>query len=337
MRVLGVLAAALALGTGASSLQPSNPTWSPDGTRIAYANVGGPRGQLVVMNADGSGKRSLFAADSCCEPILWATGNRIVFVDDYELLTIGARGGKPTRLFTQTPWFILSPDRQTIALDDGCGCGHAPDAIALVAVRGGKPFVVPRPKNTSDSIDGFSPDGTQLVFTRAPWAPDGAPKGKPQIMVENLHLRGPPVPLSRSGLIGSSFVPANAVWPQWSPDGKWIAYVSPGAEPKLELVSTNGGTSNVLVAKLSGPASFSWSPASTRIAFTGYARAKGMLSTVDLKGNERVLSGSLDWVSNDSLDRPQWTSDGTKLVFMVRGGGIWVVDADGTGLKQLAQ
>ena len=151
-------------------------------------------------------------------------------------------------------------------------------------------------------------------------------------MVENLERRGAPVPLARSGLVGASALPANAVWPQWSPDGKWIAWHN---RSTLELVSTSGGAPIVLASNLDGASSFSWSPDSTRIAYTRRV-ALGQLVTVDLQGKSTVVSGSVNWVSNDSWDRPQWSPDGAKLVFMSQGGGVWVVGADGAGLKKLA-
>jgi TolB protein len=123
------------------------------------------------------------------------------------------------------------------------------------------------------------------------------------------------------------------VWPQWSPDGRWIAFVSPGSRPKLELVSTSGGVPRTLSADVAS--GFSWSPDSTRIAY-GFRADPGRLVVVDLRGTRTIVSGPVNWVSDDSWDRPQWSPDGTKLVFMAEGGGIWVVGADGSGLHRVA-
>ena len=331
----------MSAGAGAASTpEAANPTWSPDGAQIAFARLGVPLGRVEVMNADGSGKHALYSSrDGCCEPVLWGASGRIVFVDNFQLFSMLGSGGRQKKLFEGTPWFILSPNRETVAFDDGCGCGHAPDSIAFVGVRGGKPFVVPRPKKVTDEIDGFSPDGTELVFTRIPWNYNGNAKGKPVLMVERLH-GGAPTPLARSGLIGSAFLPARAAEPQWSPDGRRIAFVLDG---KLEVVSTRDGARTVLVQGDS-ISSFAWSPTSARIAYTVRA-AKGKLVTVDLHGHRTVVSGAINWVSDNSADRPQWSPDGTKLVFMALVGpnvpgrppaGVWVVNADGTGLKRVA-
>jgi len=55
--------AAVALGGGAgaqiSTRGDSEPSWSPDGTRIAFTRLVGSSLEVFVMKADGSGQRAL--------------------------------------------------------------------------------------------------------------------------------------------------------------------------------------------------------------------------------------------------------------------------------------
>jgi Tol biopolymer transport system component len=326
----------------------TSPSWSPDGSEIAFAYLDWPQYRIVAASAvTGGSRRTLYSGrsvDGCCGPMRWAAGDRILFIANFTLTSLPANGGKPTRLFSSTPSFILSPNGETAAFDNGADQENAPDAIGLVDVRGGKPRPVPKPKNASDGADGFSPDGTELVFTRVPFpyrqclSPCG---DRGRLMVEHLG-GGAPVPLSRSGLIGASALPANARQAQWSPNGHWIAFVR---NFKLEVVNTAGGTPRVLATPFG--ANFSWSPNSALIAYVGGSNHPTQhLMTVDPHGAHRsnVLGSkrSLRYISEDSLDWPQWSPDGSKLVFMARTGSgypltqIWIAGADGHGLTRIA-
>ena len=330
--LVGIAAAA---GSASADL-PGNPAWSPSGSEIAFPDMS--EGQLAVMRAsDGGGKRTLYSSnDACCVPIVWAAGGRIVFVDGYRLFRVAASGGTKKRLFGDADWFILSPNRKTIAFDDGCGCPESPDAVGLVSVSGGKPIIVPKPKTASDSIDGFSPGGKQLVFTRYP-NPDG---GTPTLMAEHVG-GGKPVPFRRSGLTGASALPAGAANVQWSPDGRWIAFEH---AQKIEVVNTSGGTPRVLVPSLNSGDGFSWSPTSKQLAYVAYVSpGRARLATVDLQGHRKLLwNSALNYQTQNSLAGPQWSPDGSKLVFAATTGlpspttYIWVINANGTGLKKLA-
>lgn len=82
------------------------PAWSPDGRRIAYAGV---RGQIWVMNADGSGKHALTATGRGVDwaPSWSPDGRRLAYESDVgtgprdktnEIWTIDADGSNPVRL-----------------------------------------------------------------------------------------------------------------------------------------------------------------------------------------------------------------------------------------------
>ena len=351
--VLAVVAAGLvgvssagAVSSASPWIVTGDPTWSPDGTHIALAYSRGAAYRIAEAPALGGGAtRTVYSAENngCCDPILWAAAGRILFVTN-DTLTSLPTNGRPTTLFASTPWFILSPNREVVAFDDGCLCGHSPDAIGLVGASGGKLTVIAKPKNATDTIDGFSPDGTALVFTRSHFnAATGT--SHPYLLVQRL-TGGAPVLLSRSALIGWSRLPRGAAEPQWSPDGKWIAFHKSGL---LEIVSTTGGAVRSL-APLSTFGAFSWSPTSARLAYVaelGKAPAYGSdtrLATVDLQGHRKPLwnSPSLHYLSEIGLDRPQWSPDGSKLVFLARSGPryppihIWIVGANGHGLKRIA-
>ena len=205
-----------------------------------------------------------------------------------------------------------------------------------MSVSGGKPIIVPKPKTANDSIDGFSPDGKQLVFTRSP----STGGGKPTLMAERVG-GDPPVPLRQSGLSGASVLAAGAFNVQWAPDGRWIA-VDNGQ--KIELVSAKGGTPRVLVPSLNSGDGFSWSPTSTQLAYVTYVGpGQARLATVDHQGHRKLLwNSALNYRTQNSLDGPQWSPDGSKLVFAANDGSsssttyVWVINANGAGLKKLA-
>jgi WD40-like Beta Propeller Repeat len=120
-----------AVDGGATPLQPADarhPSWSPDGTRIAFDIWDGNNSQVAVMNADGSNVQLLTSGHDDDWPVWSSDGDRIAFASadadqpDYEEVdVINADGSGRHRVSdnvhasAQPAW---APGRAAIAWGD---------------------------------------------------------------------------------------------------------------------------------------------------------------------------------------------------------------------------
>ena len=92
-----------------------SPTWSPDGRRIAFLRGPGVRGQLYVVNADGSGLRNLgrIAGPALfySHPV-WSPDGRTIYFGRYLISTDGSGARKLPYIPLIAVW---SPDGRQIA------------------------------------------------------------------------------------------------------------------------------------------------------------------------------------------------------------------------------
>lgn len=153
----------------------------------------------------------------------------------------------------------------------------------------------------------WSPDARQIVFDKD-WqilvmSADGTEKVR---LIEN--------------------VGANEWQPAWSPEGTLIAFTSNrDGGWNIHVVNAGGGEPRKVTSD--GGWQASWSPDGKRIAFA-WRDTDISIINLDGKGYTR-LTDQGGW-------NPAWSSDGTRIAFD-KGGDIWVMNADGSDLRQLTR
>nr|MBC7244787.1 PD40 domain-containing protein [Chloroflexota bacterium] len=131
--------------------------------------------------------------------------------------------------------------------------------------------------------------------------------------------------------------PANDMAPTWSPDGKYIAFVSDREGNKEIYVMKADGTQQVnLTQHPSEDWTPSWSPDGKHIAFASYRDGNWEIYVMEADGsNVQRLT------RNTAADyAPCWSPDGQKIAFQSNRDGNWeiyVMNRDGSGLQRLTE
>jgi TolB protein len=163
------------------------PTWSPDGSRIAFTRQLGPDTAIYTVRPDGSG---LTRVTPVC-PL-----------------------AKPRRCDGNlTPAF--SPDGRDIVF--ASFDGRLKGAIVIIGSNGRNPRVVVPASSSAGLIDPeFSPTGDRIIFERHNLGREQPIDGRAIFMVN----------VDGSGLARVTPWKLSGGDPHWSPDGKWILFGS---------------------------------------------------------------------------------------------------------------
>ena len=221
----------------------------------------------------------------------------------------------------------LSPDGSHIAFTWDGEKDENPD-IYVRLVEGGNPVrVTDSPAEDLNPV--WSPDGQTLAFYRH------APETDGLYLVP--ALGGAERKLTT--VYANRFSFGQHTWLDWSPDGKWLVVTdkSSSQEPfSLYLLSPESGEKRQLTAppgSIIGDCSPAFSPDGKMLAFVRVISASvGDIYLIPTSGGEaRRLT-----LDNQCLNDLAWTSDGRRIIFSSRRGGInrlWEVPLSGGALQ----
>jgi hypothetical protein len=244
-----VLAAVVATLTLAA-VQPTflMPAWSPDGTRVAWAQGSGPAWEVWAANADGSRAAPVAPPIDGLFGVAWVSQDELLTTANYRLSRLKLDGTRTGFGYGINVAVDASRSHAAWQSADLCPSCHGPLVVRPLA-HGAPVKLGGSAQNASPT---FSPDGKQVAFARSfeiagRWERAGGIWTAPS-------AGGPLRRIAKSGNC-----------PSWSPDGTHIAY---GDRTGIRLVGPEGGRTTLLLRAAKGTlvCPGAWSPDSRSIA-----------------------------------------------------------------------
>jgi|SRR5262245_4873155 len=234
-----------------------SPSWSPDGTKMAFSSNRDGNWEIYVMNADGSGITRLTANRSAddASPAWSPDGSKIAFHsnrdDNYEIYLMNADGSGQTNLTKESRAEDASPSWAP----DGSRIVFASEGDLYTMRADGSQQVRLTSGKTDDLFPSWSPDGTKIALSAGVGS-------KSYIDVLNADGTG------RRRLTRGGF----EYEPRWSKDGSKIVYAdfATGLGHIVVMSADGMGATRLTGAPKRVDYDPSWSPDGAKIVFAGY-------------------------------------------------------------------
>jgi len=270
--------------------------------------------------------------------------SHIAFVKDGDIWTIHADGSDARQLTHGSTADALptwAPDGETIAFARCTEQGETP-SIDLVPAQGGEVRTLLR-----DSIPGadyswigglaFSPDGRQLAYADS-YGSTSSNAQHCRVVIIDLATGETRVLLERENGFGT----LDASWGlSWSPDGATLLVSqggldAEGGETWLFRIA-DGGLSKLPIADASHA---DWSPDGASIVVSPYTQTRTRILVATPAGQVvRTLARGGGWEGAPSVSGACFSDDGSWVAYTMggrAGDGIWIMKADGSGKRGLA-
>jgi dipeptidyl aminopeptidase/acylaminoacyl peptidase len=292
------------------------PRWSPDSKRIAFISNRGGSSQVWVMNSDGTLPRQVTNLSTEAGGVQWSPdGNKFVFTSDVypdcpddnctkSRLEAEKNNKVKARSYTTllfrhwTEWRGKRRSHLLVVNADGTGLKDLTPGDRDVP-----PFSLGGPDDYA-----ISPDSKEVCYAMNA---DPIPANS-----TNTDLFVVPIEGGESKKI--TLNPGADESPQYSPDGKWLAYRSqqrPGYESdrwRLIVLERATGRVNAVTDTLDRPVqSFAWFRDSGALFFTAVDRGRQSIEMIPVTGGASrvIVSGA------STLDDMQLTSDGKTMIY----------------------
>jgi dipeptidyl aminopeptidase/acylaminoacyl peptidase len=291
----------------------SHARWSPDGSWLAFVSTRGGKSQIWMIAMIGGEARPLTSISTEAEGVLWSRdGNWVLFTSKvYPDCSDEECNQKRLEEAAKSPVKAQVIDALLFRHWDEYRAGKYMH-LFLVPAHGGRPHDLTPGSFDSPTFflgapDGYSisPDGSEVCYT-------SNRTGQPAWTTNNDLYVAPVLGGESKNITQNS--PGSDAAPQYSPDGRYIAYTSQarnGYEADLFRLRAYDRRTGSVRELTSGFGqwvnSFVWAPDSDTIYFTAPERGLQPLfkTSVNNPRVERVLDGF--------NDEPQVTSDGKSL------------------------